>query len=113
MRDMKVHIFYKAVFYVAFVTAVMSCASFFASHLEALPSYLRPWISAGLAIGLCFLTVHLFNKWKAAEMQRRQRLAQLRRGETVSDPPAISSRLSAVVEVLSVLFFLALYFMIG
>lgn len=106
------HTFYKAGFYVAFVTAVMSCASFFAPHLEDLPSYLRPWISLGLGIGLCFLTVLLFSKWKAAEMQRQQQLAQLRRGETLSDPPAISSRLSVVVEALSVLFFLALYFII-
>lgn len=106
------HTFYKVGFYIAFVTAVMCCASFFAPRLGALPSYLRPWISLGLGIGLCFLTVHLFSKWKAAERQRQQRLAQLRRGETLSDPPAISSPLSVVVEVLSILFFFALYFMI-
>lgn len=106
------HTFYRVGFYIAFVTAVMCCASFFAPRLGALPSYLRPWISLGLGIGLCFLTVHLFRKWKAAERQRQQRLAQLRRGETLSDPPAISSPLSVVVEVLSILFFFALYFMI-
>ena len=74
------HTFYRVGFYIAFVTAVMCCASFFAPRLGALPSYLRPWISLGLGIGLCFLTVHLFRKWKAAERQRQQRLAQLRRG---------------------------------
>lgn len=104
------HTFYRAGFYIAFVTAVMCCASFFVPRLGALPSYLRPWISLGLGIGLCFLTVHLFSKWKAAERQRQQHLAQLRR--TPSDPPAISSPLSVVVEVLSILFFFALYFMI-
>lgn len=104
------HTFYRAGFYIAFVTAVMCCASFFVPRLGALPSYLRPWISLGLGIGLCFLTVHLFSKWKAAERQRQQHLAQLRRtplGPSGDLFPALRGRGSS-----EHLVFFALYFMI-